>query len=115
MKKAQKLILPGLVLIILGLVYFTYFSPSDELGDFSKLDTNSNASVQVVVKLVTEKGITRDNQGNTHFYVVDKNNREVEVSGSSKLPPGIDNAASLVITGHLTRDHFHAHGVELRN
>lgn len=111
----QKLILPTLVLAILALVYFSYFSPSDELGDFSKLDTNSNASVQIVVKLVTEKGISRDSQGNTIFFVVDKNNREVEVSGVSNIPPGMDNAVSLVLTGHLTRDHFHAHGLELRN
>lgn len=111
----QKYILPTLVLGILALIYFSYFSPSDELGDFSKLDTNSNASVQIVVKLVADKGIQRDSQGNTIFFVVDKNNREVEVSGPSKLPPGMDMATSIVLIGHLTRDHFHAHGLELRN
>ena len=63
----QKLILPGLVLIILAFVYLTYFSPSDELGDFSKLNTNSTASVQIIVKFRGEKGITRDNEGGTHF------------------------------------------------
>ena len=115
MRNLQKLVLPTLIIIIIGLIYFSYFSPSDELGDFSTFDTNSNASVQVVVKFVSEKGIKRDNQGNTLFYVVDKNNREVEVSGPSKLPPGMNEAVSLVLTGHLTKDHFHAHGLELRN
>ena len=115
MKNIQKLILPGLVLIIVALVYFTYFSSSDEFGDFSKLSTNNNASVQVIVKFVSEKGITRDKEGGTHFYVVDIKNKEVEVSGPGKLPPGMDNAVSLVLTGHLTQNHFHAHGIELRN
>ena len=111
----QKIILPGLVLIIVAIVYFTYFSPSDELGDFSKLSKNSNASVQIIVKYVSEKGITRDKEGGTHFYVLDKKNSEVEVSGPGKLPPGMDNAVSLVLTGHMTGDLFHAHGIELRN
>ena len=111
----QKLILPGLVLTLLAIVYFTYFSPSDELGDFSILSANSSASVQIIVELVSEKGITRDNEGNTRFYVLDKNNREVEVSGPGKLPPGMDVAVSLVLTGHMSGDYFHAHGIELRN
>ncbi|MEN8193426.1 MAG: cytochrome c maturation protein CcmE [Bacteroidota bacterium] len=115
MKNLQKIILPGLVVIIVALIYFTYFSPSDELGDFSKLSTNSNASVQIIVKYVSEKGISRDREGNTLFYVVDKNNKEVKVSGPGKLPPGMDEALSLVLTGHLNNDHFHAHGIELRN
>jgi len=111
----QKIILPGLVLILVAIVYFTYFSPSDELGDFSKLNTNSNSSVQIIVKFVSEKGISRDNEGSTHFYVLDKNNREVEVSGPGKLPPGMDIAVSLVLTGHMSGAHFHAHVVDLRN
>lgn len=111
----QKLVLPGLVLIILAFIFLTYFSPSDELGDFSKLSTNSSASVQMIVKLISDKGITRDAQGGTRFYVVGKNNREVEVSGPGKLPPGMDAAGSLVLTGHMSGASFHAHAVELRN
>ncbi len=111
----QKIILPGLVLILVAIVYFFYFSPSDELGDFSKLSANSNASVQIIVKFVSEKGISRDKEGNSHFYVLDKNNREVEVSGPGILPPGMDVAVSLVLTGHMSGEYFHAHGIELRN
>lgn len=111
----QKIVIPGLVLIIVAFIYFSYFSPSDELGDFSTLSTNSNASVQIIVKFVSEKGITRDKEGGAHFYVLDKKNREVEVSGPGKLPPGMDNAVSLVLTGHMSGEHFHAHGIELRN
>ena len=77
MKSLQKLILPGLILIIVAILYFMYFVPSDELGDFSRLDPNSNASVPVIVKVITEKGIQRDQDGHYSFYVVDKNNREM--------------------------------------
>lgn len=115
MKNLQKLILPGLVVIIIAYVYFTYFSPSDELGDFSKLSTNNNASVQIIVKFVKDKGISLEKEGNSIFYVVDKKNEEIKVSGPGKLPPGIDEANSLVLTGHLSGGYFHAHGVELRN
>lgn len=111
----QKIILPGLVLFLLAFVYFSYFSPSDELGDFSKLSTNSTASVQIIVKLVSEKGISRDKEGGTFFYVTDIKNREVGVSGPGKLPPGMDEAVSLVLTGHMSGANFHAHGLELRN
>jgi len=111
----QKIIMPGLVLILVAIVYFTYFSPSDELGDFSMLNANSNASVQIIVKFVSEKGITRDKEGGTHFYVLDIKNREVEVSGPGILPPGMDVAVSLVLTGHMSGNYFHAHGIELRN
>jgi len=111
----QKLVLPGLVFIILAFIFLTYFSPSDELGDFSKLSANSSASVQIIVKFRSEKGISRDNEGGSYFYVYDKNNREVAVSGPGKLPPGMDTAGSLVLTGHMSGDGFHAHAVSLRN
>ena len=62
-----------------------------------------------------KKGITRDKEGGSFFYVVDINNREVGVSGPGKLPPGMDEAVSLVLTGHMSGANFHAHGLELRN
>lgn len=111
----QKMILPGLVLIILAFIFLNYFSPSDDLGDFSKLSTNSSASVQIIVKFRSDKGISRDSEGGTIFYVFDKKNREVLVSGPGKLPPGMDSAGSLVLTGHMSGESFHAHSVGLRN
>ena len=111
----QKLILPGLILAAVALLYFTYFAPSDELGLFSKFDPNSNASLPIVVKFVAEKGATRTDDGGTIFYVVDKSGKEVQVSTSATLPPGIQDSKSIVITGHLSGSGFHAHGVELRN
>ncbi len=116
MKNLQKFILPGLILMVIAILYFTYFTPSDELGDFSQLDPNSSISVPVIVKVVKEKGIQRNQDGNYSFYVVDKNNKEILVSGLESLPPGLEDAKSIVINGHMSgKDAFHAHGVELRN
>lgn len=116
MKNIQKLILPALVIFIMGILYFTYFAPSDELGSFARLDSNSNASVPIIVKLVKEKGVQRTQDGSYVFYVVDKDNKEVLINGLKDLPPGMNDSKSMVLTGHLSgKESFHAHGIELRN
>lgn len=116
MKNIEKLILPALLLFIVAVLYFTYFAPSDELGSFARLDTNSNAAVPIIVKLVKDKGVQRTPDGTYTFYVLDKDNKEVLVSGLKTLPPGMDDTKSMVITGHMSgKDGFHAHGIELRN
>ncbi len=116
MKNIQKLILPGLIVFILAILYFSYFAPSDDLGSFARMDTNSNASVPIVVKLVKEKGVQRTPDGTYVFYVVDIQNKEVQINGLEKLPPGMNDSKSMVLTGHLSGEtSFHAHGIELRN
>ncbi|MBU0561766.1 MAG: cytochrome c maturation protein CcmE [Bacteroidetes bacterium] len=112
---AQKLILPVLVAAVILFIYFFYFAPTDELGLFSKFDTNSNSNRDIIVKVVVEKGFMRDqSSGSTIFYVLDKANREVKVSAPLSLPPGIDDAKSIVLRGHLHSDYFHAAEVVLR-
>ena len=71
MKKLQKLILPLMILIIIFLIYSIYFSPQKGLGSFSDFDPNNNANKDIKVKIVQEKGITRDQEA-TIFYAVDK-------------------------------------------
>jgi cytochrome c-type biogenesis protein CcmE len=116
MKNIQKLVLPVLVIFILAVLYFLYFAPSDELGSFARLDSNSNASVPIIVKLVKEKGTQRTQDGTYIFYVIDKDNKEVVVNGLKDLPPGFSDSKTMVITGHLSgKESFHAHGIELRN
>ena len=116
MKQIEKLILPALVIIIIAILYFSYFAPSDELGRFSRLDPNSNAVVPIIVKLVKEKGVKRAQGGEYVFYVIDQDNKEVFVNGLKDLPPGMNDSKSMVISGHLSgKDAFHAHGIELRN
>ncbi|MCB9249717.1 MAG: hypothetical protein H6613_14790 [Ignavibacteriales bacterium] len=116
MKNIQKLILPGLVIIIVAVLYFSYFAPSDELGSFARFDPNSNASLPIIVKFVKDKGATRTQDGSYNFYVIDGDNKEMLVTGIKDLPPGMDDSKSMVVTGHLSgKDAFHAHGIELRN
>ena len=116
MKNIQKLILPILVVVILATLYFSYFAPSDELGSFARLDANNNAAVPIIVKMVKDKGVKRSQDGSYIFYVVDKDNKEVLVNGLRELPPGMNDAKSMVLTGHLSgQDAYHAHGIELRN
>ena len=111
----QKFILPVLILVAVAFIYFSYFSPTDELGSFSKFDTNNNASQDIVVKLVPEQGFERDVQnGSTIFYVVYKMGREVKVIGPASLPPGMEDVKTLVLKGHLHDDYFHAHDVITR-
>lgn len=114
MDKFQKLIMPGLLLAAVLVIFFLYFVPSGELGSFSKFDTNSHASLPIIVKYVKERGAVSDGAGGTIFYVRDADNTVMKVQ-ASQLPPGMDMAAALKITGHLTREHFHAHAVEIMN
>ena len=116
MKNIEKLILPALIIFIVAVLYFSYFAPSDELGSFARLDTNSNASVPIIVKLVKDKGVQRTQDGTYVFYVTDKDNKEMLISGLKDLPPGMNDSKSMVITGHMSgKEAFHAHGIELRN
>ena len=106
MKHLQKLILPLLVISIIALVYFVYFS-SEGLGSFSDFDTNNSAVKDIKVQILQEKGIN-----NNAFYAVDKTGKEVLVH-ADHLPPGIESAKIVVLRGHLNKDSFHAHDVLL--
>ncbi len=105
----QKYILPILVLGVVGIIYFSYFSPTDELGTFASFDPNNNANRDIIVKLVPERGFDRDvANGSTTFYVVDKHNKEMKVIGPANLPPGMNDVKTIVLRGHLHTDYFHA-------
>ncbi len=106
MKHLQKSILPLLVISIIALVYFVYFS-SEGLGSFSDFDTNNSAVKDIKVQILQEKGIN-----NNAFYAVDKTGKEVLVH-ADHLPAGIESAKVVVLRGHLNKDSFHAHDVLL--
>ncbi len=113
--KLQKLIVPGLVLAFGLILYFTYFSPKDDLGLFSDFDTNNTANRDIIVKLLHEKGFVRDGSGGTVFYVEDGAGRHVKVVGPLTLPPGMDVTNRVTLRGHLHDDYFHAAEVRIRN
>ena len=110
MKKLQKLILPLMILIIVFLIYSIYFSPQKGLGSFSDFDPNNNANKDIKVRIVQEKGITRDQEASI-FYAVDKNGTEVMVQAPLMLPQNIETANEVILRGHLHKEYFHAHEV----
>ena len=106
MKQLQKLILPLLVITILALVYFIYFS-SEDLGTFSDFDVNNSASKDIKVQVLQDRGIN-----NNTFYVADITGKIVMVQ-TDHLPPGIESAQIVVLRGHLNKESFHAHEILL--
>ncbi len=116
MKNIEKFVLPAILIFIVAVLYFLYFAPSDELGSFSMFDTNSNAAMPIIVRFDKTTGAQRTQDGSYTFYVFDKDNKKVLVTGLKSLPPGMNDTKSMVITGHMSgEDAFHAHGIELRN
>jgi hypothetical protein len=114
MKFVQKLILPLLLIAVIVLVYFIYFSPKEGLGSFSDFDTNNTANKDIKVRVLYEKGITKDAQnGVTTFYVVDNNGTEVLVQAPLDVPGNIQSAEKIILKGHLHPDHFHAVEVKI--
>jgi len=107
MKIIQKLILPLMALIIIYLIYSIYFSPQKGLGSFSDFDPNNNANKDIKVKIVQEKGITKDQEVSI-FYAVDKNETEVMVQAPLMLPQNIETTNEVILRGHLHKEYFHA-------
>ncbi len=107
MKSLQKLILPALVIVVIFLVYITYFAPSSDLGAFADFDINNSAVKDIRVKVLQERGFS-----NNSFYVVDKAGKVVVVHADN-IPPGINTVETVILRGHLNKDSFHAHDVLL--
>jgi len=114
MQKLQKLILPVLIIIIALILYFVYFG-SKGLGSFDDFDTNSNANLDISVRVADNREISiNDAQGTSSFYAVDRNGRTVLVNAPAQLPQGIAPGMNIVLHGHLHPDHFHATEVKLK-
>lgn len=110
MKKLQKLILPVLLIIFAFLIYKIYFSSEKGLGSFADFDPNNSAVKPITVRLLHDRGISQQGSSVT-FYVSDKNDQVVMVSGELMLPEGFENAQVVTIKGHLSQTSFHAHEV----
>lgn len=114
--KAEKLILPLLIIAVAAVLYFLYFSPKDDLGYFSDFDPNNNANRDIIVKLLPDKGFVQDkNAGGTVFFVEDGAGKVMRVVGPLTLPPGMDVTNRVTLRGHLHTDYFHAASVTPRN
>lgn len=112
MKILQKLILPILIVAAVFLIYKFYFDKGVELGSFSDFDPNNNAVKEIRVELLADRGIEQQG-GQVSFYTIDRNGKEVQVSGEFTLPDGFENSKVIILKGHLSGNGFHAHEVLL--
>ncbi|MDP2301636.1 MAG: hypothetical protein Q8N03_04330 [Ignavibacteria bacterium] len=105
----KKLFVPVMIIVVLAVVYLTYFSKKEGLGSFSDFDTNNNANKEIRVEIVTERGINKDEvNGATVFYARDKNGMEVLIQAPLMLPPSFEMNNVVTLRGHLHKEYFHA-------
>ena len=113
MKNLQKFILPLLLIIIIAIIYFIYFSPKEGLGSFNDFDPNNSAVKDIRVMLIVERGINQTPEGGAVFFVSDKDNNVLQVN-ADKIPAGLESAEIIILKGHLSQGNaFHAHDVLL--
>ncbi|MBI2417639.1 MAG: cytochrome c maturation protein CcmE [Ignavibacteriales bacterium] len=114
MKNVQKLLLPLLVVVVIGIVYLFYFSPHKGLGAFSSFDPNSHAQKEIVVKVVSARGIQQDASGHmVVFFAEDEAGVVMSVQTEGPLPDGFDKAEMVTLTGHIHGGVFSATKVEV--
>lgn len=114
MKNISKLILPAIIIAVIGLIYYTYFAPSDELGDFSKFSPGSEISQNINVAVVKSKAFERDKSGGIiSFYAKDKNNVEVKITLHEPAPKEIVNAEVVELMGHVHGNSFTASKISI--
>jgi len=107
LKNISKLILPILILIVIGLIYYSYFKPSDELGDFGKFSVGNEISQEINVAIVKSKTIQKDENGRIISFVAkDKNNVEVIVKLREPASESILDAKVILLLGHLHKNGF---------
>jgi len=107
MKALQKLILPVLIILVIGMIYLFYFKSNGKLGSFSNFDTNNSAVKDIKVRVLQDRGINKN-----VFYVSDNSGTVVLVQ-ADKIPVGMKKAETVILRGHLNKDSFHAHEVLL--
>lgn len=108
MKSLQKLILPLLIIIFIGIVYFFYFKPHKGLGSFADFDPSNHAVKEIRVQVLHDREIS-----STFFYAADKFGKVVIVQADN-LPQGIEAAQTVILHGHLSsQESFHAHSVQI--
>jgi len=100
--KISKLILPAIFIAVIVIMYFTYFTSTDEIGSFSKFSPGSEINQDINVAVVKDKGFERDAIGNiTSFFAKDKNGLELQVSSHEPIPAEIVNAEVVELLGHM--------------
>ena len=97
-----------IVFFAIFIIYSAYTTSKEGTESFSKFDVNSTASKNIKVQILHEKGITPNPEGGVIFYVKDKSGTEKKVSLGKELPSGYKDEKTVILTGHLHGDYFHA-------
>jgi cytochrome c-type biogenesis protein CcmE len=109
MRNFQKLILPLLVVVVAIIIYLLYFGGQEKLGNFSDFDTNNNANKDIRVTVIIEKGVDQNPAaGTAMFFAKDAKGVEYPVQVPLPLPQNFNELESILLKGHLHKDHFHA-------
>ncbi|MBU2444342.1 MAG: hypothetical protein KJ666_02050 [Bacteroidetes bacterium] len=100
--KISRLILPAIFVVVIAVMYFTYFASTGELGSFSKFSPGSEINQEINVAIVKAKGFERDANGYIiSFFARDINNVEVKVTSHESIPAEIANAEVVELLGHM--------------
>ncbi len=112
--KLSKLILPIISAAVLALIYYTYFAPTKELGDFSKFSAGSEINQNINVAVVKSKAFEKNKSGGIiSFYAKDKNNVEVKITLHEPATEEIVNAKVIELMGHMHGSNFTAASVSV--
>jgi|SRR3989337_1845748 len=112
--KISRLILPAIFIIVIVIMYLTYFASTDEIGSFTKFSPGSEINQEINVAIVKSKGFERDANGNiTSFYASDKNNVEVKVTSHEPIPAEIVNAEIVELLGHMHENSLVASNISI--
>ena len=110
----SKLFLPAIVLLVIGIIYVTYFAPTTELGSFSNFSPGSEINQEINVLIVKDKKTGRTNGGKiTSFFAKDKNNKIVEVFLNEPANPSILDAEIVELMGHMHGNTFTARRISV--
>ncbi|MCK9426834.1 MAG: hypothetical protein M0Q21_12410 [Ignavibacteriaceae bacterium] len=114
MAKIQKFVLPLLACVTLLTIYIFYFSSAKGLGSFKDYDPYSHAQKEIVVKLLSERGIEKiENGQKTLFYVEDRQGTQLPIQTEKSLPDGFENSETIKLTGHICGGSYELINIEI--
>jgi cytochrome c-type biogenesis protein CcmE len=113
-KNLQKLVIPGLLVILVAAIYIFYLSPKKGLGNFDDFDPNAHIQKEINVLFVADQGIQPSSDNSrVVFFAKDKKGQQVRVSAPNELPDGFETAKVVILFGHLHGKNFEASSVTL--
>ena len=100
--KISRLILPAIFIVVITVMYFTYFASTNEIGSLNKFSSGSEINQEINLAIIKDKSFGKDANGSIiSFYASDKNNVEVNVTSHEPIPAEIVNAEVVQLLGHM--------------